>query len=299
MKLKLFLTSYFILIIAYAQNSISLDRLRAIKNENLTFYNVDGIRISKQDFSYSFNKKGLKKAYRKYRIKKKDLKTKDSLLLHNHFLVTTETKINDEFNQYDAIYFIENSKKQISVIFFNSYKRNPNLEREFIDLAIKNKIPKDRFAEPVVDMIDFAGRLIQLGPACKWQDINNVQCPYSGQMNWSIHKNLNSAKKGLNFQLVTTKMKKNLKVLSEESIPIEFEGTDTKATKIVYDIKGTSSLLVGLSGAKSLTVFYVACKVRNNYVSCILSFWNNDSIRKSGLPPLLEEVMKIKNVNTK
>jgi hypothetical protein len=29
-------------------------------------------------------------------------------------------------------------------------------------------------------------------------------------------------------------------------------------------------------------------------VSCVMSFWNNDVVNPSGLPPLLEHVMKLK-----
>lgn len=54
------------------------------------------------------------------------------------------------------------------------------------------------------------------------------------------------------------------------------------------------SLLAGMSGGKTLTVYYVAEKVRDNYVSCVMSFWNNDNLTKDGLAPLLEEVMQLK-----
>lgn len=49
-----------------------------------------------------------------------------------------------------------------------------------------------------------------------------------------------------------------------------------------------------MSGGKYLTVYYVALEVRGNYVSCVLSFWNNDVITEKGLPPLLEAVMQLK-----
>jgi hypothetical protein len=49
-----------------------------------------------------------------------------------------------------------------------------------------------------------------------------------------------------------------------------------------------------LAGGKSLTVYYVAEKVRGNYLSCIMSFWDNDEINpETQLPPLLEKVMKL------
>ncbi|WP_255414823.1 hypothetical protein [Tenacibaculum sp. E3R01] len=43
-----------------------------------------------------------------------------------------------------------------------------------------------------------------------------------------------------------------------------------------------------------MRIYYVATKVRDNYVSSVLSFWNNDTITKNGLAPLLEEIMKLK-----
>lgn len=63
---------------------------------------------------------------------------------------------------------------------------------------------------------------------------------------------------------------------------------------MIYDIKGINSLLVGMSGEKTLTIYYVVSPVRGNFVSCVLNFWNNDQIGESGLPLLLEKVMKLK-----
>ena len=122
---------------------------------------------------------------------------------------------------------------------------------------------------------------------------NNVQCPYYGQMNWSIHKNLQDATQTMNNQYTVTKLKKGGKIVSEELVNVTFEGSEIKAKKIIYDIKGINSLLVGMSGGKTLTIYYVASPVRGNFVSCVMSFWNNDTINKSGLPSLLEEVMKL------
>jgi hypothetical protein len=48
-----------------------------------------------------------------------------------------------------------------------------------------------------------------------------------------------------------------------------------------------------MSGGKTLTIYFVAAPVRKNYVSCVMSFWNNDQINPSGLTPLLEQVMKL------
>jgi hypothetical protein len=146
-----------------------------------------------------------------------------------------------------------------------------------------------------IDSINFAGRKIKLGNNCNWTNVNTVQCPYYGEMNWSVHKDLKDAKNSVEQQLAITKSRKNGKVISEETVEVEFEGSDTQAKKVIYDFTGMTSLLVGMSGGKTLTIYYVVTKVRGNYVSCVMSFWNNDTITENGLAPLLEEVMKLKN----
>jgi hypothetical protein len=90
------------------------------------------------------------------------------------------------------------------------------------------------------------------------------------------------------------KVKRGGKIISEELVDVIFEGTEVKAKKVVYDFNGVTSLLVGMSGGKTLTIYFVASPAKQNYVSCVMSFWNNDSVNPSGLPPLLEAVMKLK-----
>ena len=76
---------------------------------------------------------------------------------------------------------------------------------------------------------------------------------------------------------------------------IIFEGTPTKAKQVTLKLKGITAALAGMSGGKSLTIYYVAEKVRDRNVSCVMSFWNDDNINpKTKLPPLLEEIMELK-----
>jgi archaellum component FlaF (FlaF/FlaG flagellin family) len=171
---------------------------------------------------------------------------------------------------------------------------NQDFERKYINLILENKIPNEVFESMTIESIDFAGRQLALGNSCYWTNINTVQCPYYGEMNWSVHKTIESAKNSIHNQFTITKNKKGGKVLSEEEVDVLFEGTETKAKKVIYDFTGSKSLLAGMSGGKTLTIYYVACQVRENYVSCCMSFWNNDTITVSGLSPLLEKVMQLK-----
>lgn len=270
-------------------------RLSAVSNNGKVFYNIDGIDFTSETlYENLYTEKGLKKAYRKYSIKEDDMKVKDDSLSITNFYIHKTEKIVDHLVLHTSFYFLPNNNNQIMVIKFNSInKYERSFERDFTEMIIKNEIPKESFTSMTIDSINFAGRKIKLGNACNWTNINTVQCPYHGEMNWSVHKDFDDAKSTVSNQLLVTKNKKGIKVLTEDIKDIIFEGEHTKAQKVVYDITGINSLLVGMSGGKTLTVYYVAAKVRENYVSCVLSYWNNDEIQQSGLPLLLEQVMKL------
>ena len=295
MKKLIIIIFLFVASVSFAQNENLFERLQAINNSGITFYDVDGYIIASKTLEYKFTKKGLKKVYRKYSIKKKDDKTKDTLLKYNNYYVSNTDKLTDSLTQYNSYYFVENEKNRVTIIQFGSInKSDREFERKFTNLILNKEIPKKCFNPMVIDSINFAGRKIKLGSSCQWTNVNTVQCPYYGEMNWSVHKDLKDAENTVEQQFEITKSRKSGKIISEKIVEIEFEGTETKAKKIIYDFTGVTSLLAGMSGGKTLTIYYVATEVRNNYVSCVLSFWNNDTITENGIAPLLEKVMKIK-----
>lgn len=286
----------FISVITVSQNDSIFNRLQAINNNGVSYFNIDGYTITSQTLNYPFTEKDLKKVYRKYSIKRNEEKTKDELLAYNNYYVENENNITDGIVQKNSYYFIENPEKRITIVQFSSInKRDKEFERTIIKPIVENKIPKENYESIRIDSINFAGRKIKLGNSCNWMDINNIQCPYYGQMNWSVHKDLEDAKNTIKQQFAITKSRKSGKVISEETVDIEFEGIETRAKKVIYDFTGITSVLAGISGGKTLTIYYVAAEVRGNYVSCVLSFWNNDTVTENGLAPLLEKVMKLKN----
>ena len=293
--LKTLVLSLFSTLVFSQENDDFTKRLKAINNQTIIFYNVDGVDFSSQTFSNEFSEKGLKKLYRKYSIKDSDLKVKDENLTHNNIYITKSENITENINQISSYYFVENKDKTVSVFWFGYYnKLNKEFERKYVNRILNNEIPKEVYEPMTIDSIDFAGRKIKLGNNCNWTNINTVQCPYYGEMNWSVHKTIESAKNSIDNQFNVTKSQKGGKVISEEDVDVIFEGTETKAKKVIYDFTGAKSLLVGMSGGKTLTIYYVASKVRENYVSCCMSFWNNDMLTENGLAPLLEKIMQLK-----
>ena len=270
-------------------------RLKAVSNQTIVFYNIDGVDFSSQTFSNQFTEKGLKKLYKKYSIQEDDIKVRDESLTNNNLFVTKSEKILENLYSTNSYYFVENQNKTVSIFWFGYYnKLDKEFERKYVNLILNDAIPKDVFEPMTIDSIDFAGRKIKLGNSCYWTNVNTVQCPRNGEMNWSVHKTFESAKMAVENQFSVTKNRKGGKFLSETEVDVEFEGTETRAKKVIYDFTGINSVLVGMSGGKTLTIYYVASQVRENYVSCCMSFWNNDNKTESGLSPLLEEVMKLK-----
>lgn len=296
---KQFLTLITLLILShsflYAQQNDSLfSRLQAISNSGLDFFNVDGIEITSQTINSEFSKKAILKKFKKLSIKESDLILADSSIHSQNYYVSKSEEIVPGTVQHSSYYFIENKSKQITAITFADINKNDKaFEKKFVALILNDEIPKSIYTPLEIDSINFAGRKIALGKSCHWMGINNVQCPYYGQMNWSVHKTLEDANNSVNNQYTVIKLKRGGKIVSEDTVNVIFEGTTVKAKKIVYDFKGVKSLLVGMSGGKTLTIYFVAAPAKQNFVSCVMSFWNNDTVNPSGLPPLLEEVMKL------
>jgi len=279
----------------YAQQNDSLfQRLQAISTSELDFFNVDGIEITSQTINMLFTKKNILKKFKKFSIKESDLNSSDSSILSQNYYVSKSQEIAAGTVQHSSYYFIENKSMSFTAITFADINKSDKaFEKKFVNLIINGEIPKSVYTRLEIDSINFAGRKIALGKSCHWMGINNVQCPYYGQMNWSVHKTLEDASESIANQYTVIKIKKGGKIISEELVDVIFEGTKVKAKKAVYDFKGVTSLLVGMGGGKTLTIYFVAAPAKQNFVSCVMSFWNNDSVNPSGLPPLIEEVMKL------
>lgn len=294
---KIFTIVLLILIscLASAQTSELFDRLQGISNNGVDFFNVDGIEITKQTKTMAFNAKNIAKYFKQLGVKEKELTQTDSIIGFSNFYVRKSDEKKKGLINYISYYFIQSKNGEVTAFTFATINKiSIEFERQFVKLALDNAIPKEVFNSPTIDSINFAGRKIPLGSSCNWMGVNNVQCRYYGQMNWSVHKSFDDAKQSVNNHFLSISSRNNGKVILDTTVAVIFEGAETNAHKIIYDFKGITSFLAGMSGGKTLTIYFVAVPVRNNFVSCVMSFWDNDQINPSGLSPLLEQVMKLK-----
>jgi hypothetical protein len=279
----------------FAQPSKSLlSRIQAVSNGTADFFNVDGIEVTSRIYGGEFSKQNLAKQFKHFGISEGDFTTSDSAIAYQNFYIFKKETLYEGIVQHNAYYFVAMPDWVKIITFAAINKTDQTIQREMVNLLVTNGIPFSKFQSYSTDSIDFAGRTLILGSNCYWLGINNVQCPYRGQMNWSVYASLQDAAAGVEIQSAITRLKKIGKLVSEAEVDIVFEGSPVKAKRLVYDIKGIKSLLLAVGGGKTLTIYYVAAPVRENFVGCVMSFWNNDVKNTEGLPPLLAEVMTLK-----
>jgi hypothetical protein len=267
-------------------------RLQGTTIDGVDFFNLDGIEITKQSALTNFSHKNFYKKFKDLKIEKSELNYSDTLIPLKNFCISKSNDYCEGVKQYFTIYFVQTNVNQVTMLSFLSFnKRDISLERDFISLVINKSITNNVYNSMKVGNLNFAGRLIPVGENCKWQFTNNVQCSGNGQMDWSIHKTLDDAKQNIENKFLILKSRNNGKIISDEFVDVIFEDTKTKARKILYDFTGITSTLAGMTEGEILTIYLVATSVRKYNISCMMSYWNNNVINKSGLPTLLEQVM--------
>ena len=75
-------------------------RLKAINNQDIIFYNIDGVDFSSQTFSNDFSEKGLKKLFKKYSIKEQDAKAKNWSSFNNQGYFPSSWSKKYSFEEY-------------------------------------------------------------------------------------------------------------------------------------------------------------------------------------------------------
>ena len=289
-----------------------IGRLQAISNRGTDFYNVDGISVTQEVFQSKFSKANILKMYGQFIPGESSLEQSDLSIEQQNFVYERVDSLSEGIDIYTTYYFIEEPVGSITAITYSSPGKNDKkLQRELNPLILGKKVPASVFSPMVFNTIDFAGRRIELSYLCQWTKVNSVQWPYHGQINWSVHRDRADAELSVDMQRrisahnflnpdVPSREYSETpnSILSDEMVDVIFEGTPIKARKVVFSLGTGLEKILGPTGkgegTKELTIYYVTAPVRGNWVSCVMSHWNNDIIGESGLPELLEKIMKLK-----
>lgn len=266
----------------------SFANTQGIKQSKVTFYDSEGYSISVEKMDYKFNEKGIAKTKKRYNIPKKLIHTDSSKIPGTYIFNTID---NHENYRYDRTYYFTHLPDgKIQVTGFLTYSdRIIAFEEAFLRLIIADSIPESVFTPHQIGTIQFAGRDITLGPACRWMDVRNVQCPNLGQMSWSEFSDSTRA-----AQFITQKKAQNAglrmgETLEDIEVDVIFEGQKIKAIKRSSKIK-VPRVIMG--GSNTLIIYYLVSEVRERFVGGILSHYTDD-VNAKNLPPLLAEVMQL------
>lgn len=291
MKLNLILLSL-VSTIAFAAfgQSKEFQNLQGIKKEGITFYDAEGYQIFQEVIDIILDEKGINKVKKKYSIPKETVVSTDSELPGVKILNYTEVK--GASKMHSTYYLLSNKKGKATSIGFSTFcERDKSIEKQYFEAIINNLIPKEIFTPEEVDTVQFAGRFIDLGPACRWMGVRNLQCPNMGQMNWSEFSSAERALQMIERQRILNSELKLGEVLEDNEIEVIFEGTPITALKRKLKIK-IPQLIMG--GSNILIIYYVTAEINGRHVACVLSHYTDD-INSKKLPPLLSEVMQFKD----
>ncbi len=234
------------------------------------------------------NEKTISSIKKKYNIEAVLAEYSEPQISRTNKIIEAESKVKDRPKvKLNQVYYIFNkSDKEVDIVMFSTLnQRDVILEQEVIKEYLENGLEPYIEADLAANEIDFAGRKIYLGSACKWMSPHNVHCK-GGQMSWSEFPSFESAMLDINTR-IDANVNDNMTILAENDVDVVFEEIPSLAHRIVYKQKSG----VGRR-TDPLVVYYIVQEVRGRYVSCVLSNYgyNRDDYE---LAPLLQEVMSI------
>lgn len=275
------------------------------KNDSAIFLNAHGLTRNNSQyleiegysvFTYDhddlfFDKGGIKIAKRKYKIDKNDLGSVDTLIQSSHKVFVTDYKISEGLSQKSIYYFTPVAGNKLRVIGFSIQPtRDIEIERLFVNHLLNNDLPNYIYTKPDIDSVNFAGRYLPLGSACRWMSPHNIQCPDFGQISWSEFRTKERANEIINSQYEITANRGMGEVIEKDSINVIIEGQDSKALRLKYKIKIPRFVM---GGSNILIIYYISTEIRGKYVACVMSQYTDD-VNGNKLAPLLSLVMKLK-----
>jgi hypothetical protein len=272
--------------------SNTIRNLQAIKDGNQTLYNTEGYDVAQMDFELYFDEKGFKKVKQKLEIPK-ETPISESPDFPNVKIIELNTSTAGVVTR--SIYYLSTPRWGILkvVAFGTSCSRVPAIEKELYAEIIKKTLPKSVFTSLTVDTVLFAGRPVDFGPPCQWMGPRNLQCPNYGQMNWSEFTDSVRAKQMITNQKMRNDDPGKYVVLEQKQVDVIFEGQEVKALRCT--MKTGMTELINIGGSDVLIVYYITAKVRDRYVSCVLSQYTDDvGVKETKLAQLLSQVMQLK-----
>lgn len=275
-----------------AQNTVGnllFANTNGLKQSRATFYQTEGYTVFDAVEHLPYNENSFRKLARKYKLTDhaRTIKETSSPL---SITEVVDTQSNNGVTETKVYYYIPVGDGTIrSIGLATILPRDTAVENFLIRNIVGATMPDSVFSDAAFTNVNFAGRKLTLpATACGWMGINNIQCSQRGQMNWSTYRSQQQALLMTQNQSLMNSEKRMYDIQGEEKINIIFEGIKMSAQKVTYKISMPKIVM----GSNILIVYYITALVRGRYVSCVLSYYDNQGNDKM-LPPLLQEVMVV------
>lgn len=201
-------------------------------------------------------------------------------IIESEIIINNET--GDALNQ--AVYLFEQSESICLSIQFQTYnQRDVILEKAFIEAFFAKDLETYIDAVWSASTIEFVGQNIQLGSECMWKKPHEVRCGDAGIL-WSEFLSLEEAVLDIDNRIRVYDNDVYL-IVEESDIEVIFEEIPTIARRVVFRRVKEADSPYKIS-------YYLAQKVGDSYVSCVLSS-SAYSQKEYGLASLLQQLMSI------
>ena len=204
--------------------------------------------------------------------------------------VALETNDKKEVVKQQIVYFFPYRKDIVTVAIGHLGSLDTAFTNQLAASVFYDSICSAKLIDPHARNLDFEGRSIPLPPHYQWMGACNLQTSVYGQVNWSEYRNMEDAVKNKELQKAGNEEIRMMKILSEEKVPVVFEGKEVVADKVEYKAK-VPKFMAG--GSNVLIVYYVAAEVRGKYIHCVMSYFDNQA-PVYDVAPLIKQIMSLK-----
>lgn len=263
-----------------------------IEDEYTLKYQYGNTKVRVMATGYSSNEEEKLKDFLKKQWNS-EIKT-DPNLNFSHFYVSNIDTLANDLYQSNVSYFIDLDGDFFGITIMNLDRRPKTKLNADIISSIRTKQAHNQPIEKD-GKINFVGREIPKKKSWHWLDIARLADEETGeQMNWSLYPTLEEAQESNLMQLQRANIGFQhppegdfIKLLSDTQEDMYFENIPTKVRKLVY----LASMQRGSIQMKYI-VYFVAEKIRDKNVACVLSFYEIDGFSEKNLPPMVGNFLR-------
>lgn len=174
-----------------------------------------------------------------------------------------------------------------AMFFESAYLMDHDRTAEQAKEIAKNGFPEYVITPQNANVIDFAGRSIELGNVCTYAGPHHVKCEGLGEMKWSLFSNAEDANTMAQIQMALTEAQAEQVLQKEEKVKVTFEGKSVTASRLTYKASPQQE-----GGSDKKITYFMSSTIRGHHTYCELSFYS-DEAKANGLSPLASKIIAL------